>query len=141
MPTAEQITTFLTDERAQDIMDTASYGGITYWATEPTDEERAGFPADKKWIIVEGSAPHPLFPFDDEREVHGVHFLNADDIRTAYGKLLDLDQKYVNREYHGYILDSWLERTAKDGIETGNIDAGTADVIVQVAIFDEVRYG
>ena len=75
------------------------------------------------------------------REVEGVHYLNADDIRGAYAKLLDLDQQYVNREYHGYIVDSWIARTERDGIETGDIDAGTADVIVQLAALGEIRYG
>ncbi|MGW1040016.1 hypothetical protein [Streptomyces sp. NPDC002547] len=141
MPTAEQIAQYLTDQRAQDIIDTASYGGITYWATEPTSEEFAGLPKGKMWTIVEGTAPHPIFPFDDEREVEGIHYLNADDIRESYGKLLELDQPYVNREYHGYILSSWMERTEEDGIETGDIDAGTADIIVQLAALGEIRYG
>ncbi|MCD2462437.1 hypothetical protein MBT42_02555 [Streptomyces sp. MBT42] len=141
MPSIDEIKKYLTDERAQDIIDTASYGGITYWATEPSEEEFAGLPEGKTWTITEGAAPHPIFPFDDVREVHGVHYLSADDIREAYAKLLDLDQKYVNREYHGYIVNSWIERTAKDGIETGDIDAGTADVIVQLAALGEIRYG
>ncbi|MFE4451446.1 hypothetical protein [Streptomyces sp. NPDC056796] len=122
----------------QDIIEIASYGGITYWATEPTAAEFAGLPASKAYTIVEG--------FDDQlfgggRTVEGVHYLSKDDIREAYRKLLDVDQKYVNREYHGYILQSWIDRNDKDGIDAGHIDAGAADVIVQVAIFDEVRYG
>lgn len=141
MPSTDKIKKYLTDERAQDIIDTASYGGITYWATEPSDEEFAGLPEGKTWTIVEGSAPHPIFPFDDEREVEAVHYLNADDIREAYAKLLDLDQEYVNREYHGYILESWQERDEKDGIDASHIDAGTADFIVQLAALGEVRYG
>ncbi|MFF8845521.1 hypothetical protein ACF08N_22830 [Streptomyces sp. NPDC015127] len=141
MPSIDEIKQYLTDERAQDIIDIAREGGITYWATEPTEEEFAGLPEGKTWTITEGTAPHPIFPFDDEREVEGVHYLNADDIRQAYAKLLDIDQPYVNREYHGYILDSWLGRTEKDGIETGDIDAGTADIIVQLAALEEIRYG
>ncbi|MEU9605433.1 hypothetical protein [Streptomyces sp. NPDC048057] len=138
MPSIDEIKKFLSDECAQEIMDIASFGGITYWAIEPTAEERRNFPRDKRWIIVEG--------FDDsftgeERSVDGVHFLNEDDLRGAYAKLLDLDQEYVGREYHGYIVESWMDRTDKYGIETGIIDAGMADAIVQVAIFDEVRYG
>ncbi|WDS51786.1 hypothetical protein SEA_TRIUMPH_72 [Streptomyces phage Triumph] len=141
MPSTEDIKKYLTDERAQDIIDTASYGGITYWATEPTAEEFAGLPEGKTWTITEGTAPHPIFPFGDGREVEAVHYLNADDIREAYAKLLDLDQQYVNREYHGYIIGSWTARTERDGIETGDIDAGTADVIVQLAALGEIRYG
>lgn len=141
MPSIDEIKKYVTDETVQDIIDTASEGGITYWATEPTQEEFASLPEGKMWTIVEGTAPHPIFPFDDKREVEGVHHLNADDIRGAYAKLLELDQKYVNRDYHGYIVMSWIDRCDKTGIDGGQIDAGTADLLVQVAIFDEVRYG
>ncbi|MEU0674495.1 hypothetical protein ABZ330_16670 [Streptomyces sp. NPDC006172] len=139
MPTAEQIKTYLTDAVAQDIIDTAAYGGITYWAIEPTEEEYAGRPEGKRWTIVEGEGVC-LF-FGGKREVHGVHYLDADQIREAYAKLLDLDQQYVNQEYHGYIVESWMDRNEKDGIDAGHIDAGTADVIVQLAALGEIRYG
>jgi hypothetical protein len=140
VPSTEEISKYVTDQTAQDIIDTAS-AGITYWATEPTDEEFAGLPEGKAWTIVEGSAPHPIFPFDDVREVEGVYYLNADDIREAYRKLLSLDQTLVGREIHGYVVDSWINRDEKQGIDTAHIDAGTADVIVQVAALEEVRYG
>lgn len=139
MPTIEHIAQYLTDPVAQDIIDIASYGGITYWAIEPTAEEFAGRPAGKRWTVVEGEGVD-LF-FGGEREVHGVYYLDADDIRQAYARLLDLDQQYVNREYHGYILDSWRDRTEGDGIEVAHIDAGTADIIVQLAALGEIRYG
>ncbi|MFD7677510.1 hypothetical protein [Streptomyces sp. NPDC060187] len=140
MPSIDEIKQFVTDQTAQDIIDTAS-AGITYWATNPTDEEFAGLPEGKTWTIVEGTAPHPIFAFDDVREVEGVYYLNADDIREAYRKLLSLDQTLVGREIHGYVVDSWINRDEKDGIDTAHIDAGTADVIVQVAALEEVRYG
>ncbi|MFF3793756.1 hypothetical protein ACFYXW_27525 [Streptomyces sp. NPDC001981] len=139
MPSIDTIKKFVTPERVQDIIDTAEYGGITYWATQPTDEEFAGLPEGKQYTIVEGQGVD--FFLGGEREVDEVHYLSAHDIQSAYARLLDLDQEYVNREYHGYILDSWQERSEKDGIDTGNIDAGTADIIVQVAAFNEVRYG
>ncbi|WP_405799502.1 hypothetical protein [Streptomyces sp. NBC_01506] len=141
MPSAEEIKQYVTDEVAQDIIDTASEGGITYWAIQPDDEQFAGLPEGKTWTIVEGTEPHPIWTFGEKREVDSVNYLNADDIREAYTKLLDLNQDYVGREYHGYVVQSWLDRTEKDGIDTGLIDAGTADVLVQVAIFDHVHYG
>ncbi|MGW6600576.1 hypothetical protein [Streptomyces sp. NPDC055036] len=141
MPSTEEIKRYVTDKVAQDIIDIASGGGITYWAIQPDDEEFAGLPEGKTWTIVEGTEPHPIWNFGEGREVDEVHYLNADDIRQAYTKLLDIDQQYVNCEYHGYILQSWLERDEKDGIETGDIDAGTADIIVQLAALGEIRYG
>jgi hypothetical protein len=141
VPSTDEIKKYVTDQVAQDIIDIAAGGGITYWATEPTAEEFAGLPEGKAWTITEGSAPHPIFAFDDVREVEGVHYLSADDIREAYGKLLDIDQAYVNREYHGYVIESWMDRDDKQGIDAGHIDAGTADVIVQLAALGEIRYG
>ncbi|WMI34794.1 hypothetical protein SEA_MARAV_72 [Streptomyces phage Marav] len=128
----------ITDENVQDIIDTAAYGGITYWAMEPSEEEFAGLPEGKEYTIVEGIDDTS---FGGDREVDSVNYLSKDDVRLAFAKLLDPGQEYVNRELHGYILDAWRDRTDEDGIEAGHIDAGAADVIVQVAIFDEVRYG
>ncbi|MFE3589433.1 hypothetical protein ACFXOY_18190 [Streptomyces niveus] len=141
MPSAEEIKQYVTDEVAQDIINIASEGGITYWAIQPDDEQFAGLPEGKTWTIVEGTEPHPIWTFGEKREVDSVNYLNADDIREAYVKLLDLGQNYVGREYHGCVVQSWLDRTEKDGIGTGHIDAGTADVLVQIAIFDHVQYG
>ncbi|MEU4984879.1 hypothetical protein [Streptomyces sp. NPDC021969] len=131
----------ITDENVQDIVDTASYGGITYWAISPNDEEFAGLPEGKEYTIVEGSEPHPIFPFDDVREVDAVFYLSKDDVRLAFCKLLDPGQELVNDEINGYILDAWRDRTEKDGIDAGHIDASAADAIIQVACFDELRYG
>ncbi|MCY0933657.1 hypothetical protein [Streptomyces sp. H34-S4] len=138
MPSIDEIKKYVTDEIVQDIIDTARHGGITFWATEPTDEELDSLPKGKAWTIVEGGDDRL---FGGEREVDGVHYLNAEDIRGAYAKVLDLDQKYVNRKYHGYVLQSWIDRDEKHGIDAGIIDAGTADLLVQVAIFGKVRHG
>ncbi|MFJ6183737.1 hypothetical protein [Streptomyces sp. NPDC092295] len=138
MPSAEEIKQYVTDKVAQGIVDIAAYGGITCWATQPTEEEFAGLPEGKTWTIVEG--------FDDrrfggDREVDEVHYLNADDIREAYTKLLALDQGYVDRAIHGCIVDSWMDRDEENGVDVGHIDADAADAIVQIACLDELRYG
>lgn len=137
MPSIEEIKKYLTDEVAQDIVDTGSGGGITYWATEPNEEEFAGLPEGKTWTIVEGIDDYPF----GGREVEGVHYLNADDIREAYAKLLDPDQRIVGRAIHGYIVESWKDRDEKDGIDAGHIDADAADAITQIACLGELRYG
>jgi hypothetical protein len=131
----------ITDENVQDIVDIASSGGITYWAISPNDEEFAGLPEGKEYTIVEGTEPHPIWTFGDVREVDGVHYLSKDDIRLAFTKLLDPGQEYVNRELHSYVMDAWRDRADKGGIDTGHIDADAADAIIQVAVFDELRYG
>jgi hypothetical protein len=135
----EKILEALTDENVQDIIDIGAEGGITYWATEPSDEEFAGLPKGKTYTIVEGQGPD--YFLGGEREVEAVHYLSKDQVRVAYARLLDLDQEFVNREYHGYIVQSWIDRTEKDGIDASHIDAGTADVIIQLAALGEIRYG
>ncbi|MFF4510615.1 hypothetical protein [Streptomyces mirabilis] len=137
MPSTEEISKYVTDQAAQDIIDIASQG-ITYWATEPTAEEFAGLPEGKQWTIVEGVDDTS---WGGEREVDEVHYLYADDIRRAYAEILDPKQEHVNREVRWYVLESWLDRDEEDGIETANIDADVADVLVQVAALEEVRYG
>ncbi|WP_438470747.1 hypothetical protein [Streptomyces asiaticus] len=139
MPSIDEIKKYVTNVSTQDIIDIAREGGITDWAIEPTSDEFAGRPEGKRWTIVEGQ--DVCFFFGGEREVDKVHYLGPDDIREAYAKVLDLDQKYICREYHGYVLQSWVDREEREGIDTCHIDAGTADVIVQVALFGEVRYG
>lgn len=127
----------ITYQNVQDIMSTAEYGGITYWATQPNDAEFDARPAGKEFTIVEGVDDYPF----GRRQVDEVFYLDADDIRKAFGALLDLDQEYVNRRIHGYILSAWIERDEVDGIDCGEIDADAADAIVQVACFGELRYG
>lgn len=128
----------VTDEKVQDIVDIAAYGGITYWAIEPNAEELAGLPEGKSYVIVEGEDADPFF--GGEREVEAVHYLSRNQIRVAYAKLLDPFQTYVNDRMAACIRDSWRDR-GEDGIETAHIDAGAADVIVQVAAFGRVVYG
>ncbi|WP_432006329.1 hypothetical protein [Streptomyces parvus] len=136
----EKILEALTDENVQDIVDIGAEGGINYWAIEPIDQEFAGLPEGKSYTFVEGE--HDTWMGQEStREVDAVHYVSKDEIRVAYARLLDLNQEFVNREYHGYILQSWIERNDKDGIDTAHIDAGTADVIIQLAALGEIRYG
>ncbi|WP_406192432.1 hypothetical protein OH733_05270 [Streptomyces griseus] len=130
----------LTDENVQDIVDIGAQGGITYWAIEPSDKEFAGLPEGKTYTFVEGE--HDTWMGrEGSREVEAVHYLSKGEIRAAYGRLLDLNQEFVNREYHDYIVQSWIDRDDKGGVDTAHIDAGTADVIIQLAALGEIRYG
>ncbi|AKY03826.1 hypothetical protein AVT29_gp71 [Streptomyces phage Amela] len=117
----------ITDENAQDIIDTAAYGGITYWAIEPTQKDFADAPEGTAATIRDG-------------EEDQVHYLTLDQVKKAYRKLLKNEPRIVGPQVHGYIKDSWAERD-EDGIDCGYIDADAADVIVQVAIFGEIVYG
>jgi hypothetical protein len=118
----------ITDENVQDIIDTAAYGGITYWAIEPSQTDFADAPEDAVATIKDG-------------EDGKVYYLTAEQIRKAYRALLKNEPRLVGPEVHGYIKDSWTDRTPEDGIDAGHIDADAADVIVQVACFGEIVYG
>ncbi|MEU9126602.1 hypothetical protein AB0D08_00555 [Kitasatospora sp. NPDC048540] len=122
------VTSTLTDENVADIIEIAAYGGITYWAEQPT---KADFE----------SAPEGTAATIREQEDGKVHYLTAQKIREAYEALLQVDQPYVNRRIHGYILQSWVDRGDLDGIDASHIDADAADVIIQVAAFGDVVYG
>ncbi|MEU9795037.1 hypothetical protein AB0E27_31340 [Streptomyces sparsogenes] len=126
----------ITAQNVQDIVDTAWCEGINYWAMMPTEEEKVHRPVDKQYTIVEGIDDYPY----GGREVDAVHHLSRDDIRLAFAKLLDPDQEYCNERIRGYVLDAWRDRD-EYGIDTAHIDADAADVIIQVAALDEVRYG
>jgi hypothetical protein len=117
----------ITDDNVQDIIDTAAYGGITYWAIEPTQKDFADAPDDAVATIRDG-------------EEGKVHHLTAEQVKKAYRKLLKNEPRIVGPMVHGYIVDSWKDRD-EDGIDCGHIDADAADVIVQVAIFGEIVYG
>lgn len=124
-------TSILTDENIDDMIETAQYGGISYWAGEAEPDVRAAeFLANPRVVMV----------FRDSEGGGDVIGLTYADLRKAYFDLLSLDQRFVNKTIHGYFIDSWRERD-EDGIEMGNIDADAADVWVQVAAFGEVVYG
>lgn len=112
----------LTDENINDIMDIAGYS-IGYWAERMHWDDYKGI-----WVIWES---------ETERNVYVSH----NDIRNAYFKLLNFDQPYVNKTVYGYIVNSWQNRNAENGVDTGDIDTEAADVIVQVSVFDELVYG
>jgi len=123
----------LTDENVDDIIETAQYGGITYWCVEvPAHEREMAFAANPDAAMV--------FRAEDYDDEDSTFVVTKEDIRKAYFALLDLGQKHVNREIHGYFIDSWRDRD-ENGPDMGHIDADAADCIVQIAAFGEVVYG
>ena len=120
----------LPDRHVDDIVDVA---GIGYWATEVPREIRERICASYAERHVEIS-----YVFGEEGE--DIIALTRDDVRLAYGRLLDLEQTYVGRSIHDYVIDSYRHRDA-DGIELAEIDSDAGDILVQVAAFDEVVFG
>ena len=112
-------------ENVDDVMTTAAYGGITYWAVEPS---QADFDAAPK-------GAHTI----KEEESGDVFYLTPAKVKQAIVEVAD--GKHTNREIAGYVQSAFQYWTAEDGIDCGDIDASAADCIVQVACFGEVIYG
>lgn len=120
----------LTDEDCDDVMDTASYGGITYWASDATPEQKALY-------------KHADYIFWDA-EGERVISLTRGQIRSAYFKLTRMthEARYVADWIHDYFVQANTDRDPETGRpDLGYIDATAADCVVQVAAFGEVIYG
>ena len=109
----------LTDSDINEIVGIAGYGGISYWGGID--------PCGGDYTV-------------EEHETERTFLISCDNIRDAYFKLLDFDQRYVAKYLREYIINSWQGRDS-NGIDTGYIDAEAADVIIQIAVFDELVYG
>jgi hypothetical protein len=118
----------ITAENVEDVMGTAAYGGITYWAVEPTQADFDAAP--------EGA--HTIRDGDPD-EGTGVYYLTPAKIKQAIVEVAE--GKHTNTLIAGYVQSAFNYWNAEDGIDCGDIDADAADCIVQVACFGEVRYG
>jgi hypothetical protein len=118
----------ITDENVDDVMTTAAYGGITYWADEPTAEDFAAAKPGEHTIRV-----------DDEGWNAKVYHLSPAKIRQAIVEVAE--GKHTNSTVAGYVQQAFRDWNAEDGIDCGEIDADAADCIVQVACFGKVVYG
>lgn len=119
---AEQVMTTLSDQDVEDIVETAMYGGYSWWV-QPRPEE---FGKDGFTFVTE----------DDDRTVHQV---SHDDVRRAYAALLEPDQTHVGSEIHGYVVASWQGPGTRPDL--GEIDLDAADAIIQLACLGEITYG
>lgn len=118
----------VTDQNVEDMMATAAYGGITYWATNPTEAD-----------YDETDRLGATFTIK-EADSGKVYHLTREDIRKAFARLVASDQQYVGDMVHGYFLAA-IRDADEDGIDAGHIDSTAADVLVQVACFGKVIYG
>ena len=119
-----EINVILTKEDIDDIMCSALEGGICYWASKAkvVEEKRCGDWGHEQ--IARGGA---LILHDaessDKWELNLEKFLNGVKLRLQNG-------------------DDWYGALQCDGtLDTGEIDADMADMIIQYAIFGEVVFG
>lgn len=118
-----EFTLSISDEDIDDIMCTALEGGITYWCREArvVGDYLGEYASEQisrggELILVDSES-------DDEYTLTKQKLLNG--IRLAISNHYYEDYKWWN----------------SNGIETYNVDADVADVIIQLALFEDIIYG
>lgn len=118
-----EFTLSISDEDIDDIVCTALEGGITYWCREArvVGDYLGEYASEQisrggELILVDGES-------DDEYTLTKQKLLNG--IRLAISNHYYEDYKWWN----------------SNGIETYNVDADVADVIIQLALFEDIIYG
>lgn len=113
----------VTDEDIDDIMSSALDGGITYWCNEAKVKgKRLGEYASEQ--ISRGGT---LLLHDAEEDE--VYELTKENLLKGIKQAIE----------EGYFTQyEWWNST---GLDTGNVDAEVADIIVQLALFDAEVYG
>lgn len=122
----------ISDQTMVDMLDAAGYG-IGYWARSLEDTHDA---AETVIVVERGD----LWDNPDAQDVE--HRTNYATLRDAFRKLATPGQEYVGSTIHGYFWDAVKDRDETTGeIDAGHIDSDAADCLVQVALFDDVRFG
>lgn len=115
----------ITAQNVDDVMETAAYGAITYWATQPPRRLLEALPAGHHLVV--------------EEDTGEAHELTPAKIRQAIVEVAE--GKHTNTVIRDYVIAAFDDWTAEDGIDCGHIDADAADCIVQVACLGSVVYG
>lgn len=115
----------VTGQDVDDIMSAALDGGICYWCSSAKVE--GGYLGEYASDQISRGGVLRLFPYDDE-----AHRLDKDALLNGIRMYLEAPDKPYD------ILES-----GKDGlkIDTCEVDATVADMIVQYAVFGELVYG
>ena len=117
----------VTQENVDDIMCAAFEGGITYWCNQadvvkqPTEEI--------KWAHQAISRGGEIELYDAEE--NEKHILTLDKFKEGLQRFLRCENHHPSYN-EGVVLDGELD--------CGNIDANSADMIIQYAIFGKVIY-
>lgn len=123
----------VTNQDIDDIVGTALDSGISYWAhkAEVVGKYRGEFASDQ--ISRDGELVIYLDePFDDD-DTEAYTLDKASFLRGLRMYLEDPEKPYNIVEFD--------EKTGKNVIDTGMVDAVVADIIIQYALFGEVVFG
>jgi hypothetical protein len=104
------------------ILCTAVEGGINYWSQV----------SEYRWDGREVATVTVHELFEDQK----VATITADSIRDAYSVILDTDTLIqLSNDIRAHLIKAFLD------CDAGEVDAGDADILLQLAMFGEVIYG
>lgn len=115
----------LDDEFARDVLTTARWGSIDYWAYI----EHTYYQRDTDQVAQIKVTEH-----DDHNDAIAVHMITEQTVEQGIQRALSRPSP-THEALRGCIYASVIEAYA------GHIGADEADVIVQLGLFNEVRYG
>lgn len=116
----------MTKEDVIDIFTTCTEGGSNYWAHNfyALDKKGAKVPYDRMWKDA------VLFTLTEREAASGVtveRTFTWQGMEAKYRELIGLKLEVYRRIYKAFANESW--------------DAGDADALLQLTIFDELVYG
>lgn len=139
----------VTDELIADWVVTAFEGGILYWAAEVYCVERdehgewKGTPTERyKSFMKGGCGPYTNPDFwDNDKRGYRIYDINEEawipKVLTLAGLLKAL--KYQPKRVKGQ-SNNWFKKVVRRLVNE-DYDADDADILVQIAVFNEVVYG
>lgn len=128
----------LTDQQIAGVLVSAFEGGIGYWAVIKEivlPKSAIPDPENLGWVLV-GSEGHPSYiaaPLLDGGYVQIV------DMEDDNEKSWVVNRQAISRGLH--LMANGEFRNQFNNIINEDYDAGTGDVLIQLAVFGEVKYG
>jgi hypothetical protein len=120
----------LTDEFLGDILVTVfdgNYGGCWYWADWTQDTGQRIQSIGTRWLGVE-------IVVKDDTSPRTIYMVDYNMLTKGIQALLNRDA-FADSTFPDHLVSAILE------MDSGEIDGDLADVIVQMGLFEEVRYG
>lgn len=124
----------LTNDDVCDIAVTAAEGGIGYWSQIDV-YEYARWTVPDRWDYIEVPDTFVFYNLA-ELSPEGTHYLT--------NELLPVTPAVIRRGWNR-LVERWGNRSLNpfgfDPRDSGSVDSVVADLIIQLGLFDEVRYG
>jgi hypothetical protein len=122
------MTALVSRQFLMDILTTALEGGIGYWS-------QVGYEREEDMDTLNVVQIGPFYDAEDPKVLLSADLVGVGTIADALQAMVDPNNSRIS---------DWLRSVLLTAISTddaGDIDTDLADVIVQYAVFEEVRYG